>query len=115
MRGTLLKKLIASAALAMMVAGGAGVAQAGHTDDGSGHLPQDHGLCTAYFNGSEQGQEKKRENGKPFGDLEIRADDGDDSTSAEDDVRAFCGDLIGGRAGREGSTTPGGDKSGPKN
>ena len=96
MRGTLLKKLIASAALALMVAGSAGVAQAGH-DGANGHEPQDHGLCTAYFNGNKNGWEK---NGTPppFQGLEARAE------AAEEDVETFCGDLTGGNPGPNGKS-----------
>ena len=78
-------------------AGSLGLAQA---DPGpNGH--NDHGLCTAYFNGSENGQAHKR-NAGPFVALEEAADDGDDSTSPAEDVAAFCDGMVGGRGGREG-------------
>lgn len=48
-----------------------------------------HGLCTAYFNGSEQGRSNKRQAG-PFAALEAAADDDDDETSPEVDVWNWC-------------------------
>ena len=59
-----MKKLIASAALAVMVVGGAGVAQADPYGRGPGPGPGnsgDHsmfGLCTAYANNSDKAKEK---------------------------------------------------------
>lgn len=88
-----MKKLIASAAFALMVAGSAGVAQAGHSNsDGTpgAHLPQDKGLCTAYFNGSDQGREKKRENGTAFQQLTARAEESTRETG-QAAVEAYCG------------------------
>lgn len=84
-------KLAAAAVAAFAVAAAApAVAEPGP----NGH--NNHGLCTAYFNGSDQGKENKREAG-PFAALEEAADDGDDSTSPEEDVRVFCEGLIGGK------------------
>lgn len=84
---------------ALLVGGGVGAAMA---DPGPHHGNNKKGLCTAYFNGSPEGREHKR-TAKPFEALELAAGvDADDDTVEERDakVREFCGDLIGGRAGR---------------
>ena len=78
-------------------AGSLGLAQAAPGPNGHNN----HGLCTAYFNGSENGQAHKR-NAGPFVALEEAADDGDPNTSPEEDVAVFCEGLVGGRAGRQG-------------
>jgi hypothetical protein len=57
----------------------------------NGH--NNHGLCTAYFNGSENGQQHKRK-APPFQGLEQAAADADQS------VEEFCAGMVGGRAGK---------------
>lgn len=76
-------------------AGAAGLAQAKPGPNGYNN----HGLCTAYFNGSETGQANKRK-APPFLELEEAADDGDANTTPAEDVARFCEGMIGGRAGR---------------
>ena len=80
------------AATAMLAGAGLGMSAA---DPGPHHGNNKKGLCTAYFNGSEKGQEQKRKAG-PFVALEAAAEAQDQT------VEEFCGDLVGGRAGREG-------------
>jgi hypothetical protein len=98
-----MRKLIATGLTALFLAGGTGVALAGHPADDprDPHKPQDKGLCTAFFNGNKNGWEK---NGypPPFRDLMARADDGNEDTT--DDVRTYCGDLIGGNDGPNGNS-----------
>lgn len=81
--------------LALLLSATAGAALAAPGPNGHNN----HGLCTAYFNGSETGKAHKRQAG-PFQALEQAASDGDDSTPPADDVAAFCTGLVGGRAGR---------------
>ena len=87
-----MKKLLAAAMVAGLFVGGATVAQAGHDDDRPAHEPGDNGLCNAFFKGEKNGWET---NGypPPFQSLVDRADDGNDDTSVEDDVRSYCGAL----------------------
>lgn len=85
--------VVGGLALLLGTSGGIALAQPGP----NGH--NNHGLCTAYFNGSPNGQAHKRQAG-PFQALEQAASDGDDSTPPADDVAAFCDGLVGGRAGR---------------
>jgi hypothetical protein len=87
--GTTLRKLIAAGFTAFLLAG-AGAAVANPPQDADHHQPNDHGLCTAYYAGSDKGQEMKHKAG-PFEDLVARADDGDDSTT--DDLAVFCGEA----------------------
>lgn len=85
-----MKKLLAVAMAGGLLLGGAGLAQAAHTDDPADHKPQDFGLCRALNNpGNHNGwyKEGHSEPG-PFLDLRERADDGDDSTT--DDILTFC-------------------------
>jgi hypothetical protein len=105
-----LKKIIAiSVGMLSMVGGAVGVAIAapGPNDNNN------HGLCTAYFNGSEQGRSNKRQAG-PFVALETAADDGDDDTPAEVDVWNWCMDTttIGGQP--DDPNTDGDDGNGKK-
>ncbi|MEX2659773.1 MAG: hypothetical protein WD232_08750 [Acidimicrobiales bacterium] len=89
-----MKKLFIAAMAALMVVGAGGVAQANHANNGPG--PNGHntfGLCTAYFAGSEKGQEQKRK-APPFQALERAAED------AEQSVEEYCaanGQRPGGR------------------
>ena len=105
-----MRKLIATGFTALLLAGGTGVAFAGH--GGDGHKPQDHGLCTAFFNGNKNGWEK---NGypPPFQDLISRAEehapenndeDPDNDVAGADAVASFCGDLVGGNPGPNGKS-----------
>lgn len=104
-----MRKMIAAGIAALFLAGGAFGASASPDPTG----PAKKGLCTAYFNGSEQGQTQKRKAG-PFVALEEAADDAPtgnkDDLSTEAEVAAFCGDLVGGRAGDPDKGTPGGGK-----
>ena len=74
-------KIAAPVAAVVMALGGASVAVA---DPGpNGH--NDFGLCTAYFAGSEKGQEMKHK-APPFAALEAAADAGGQS------VEEYCAD-----------------------
>lgn len=80
-----------------LVLGVASIAAAHHQD---GHDQNYHGFCTAYFSGSENGQEKKRENGEAHQDFyETATSEGDrDGDGDVDtwDVADFCIDNTGG-------------------
>lgn len=84
-----MKKVTAFAVVVMTVLGGAGIALAkpGPNDKNN------HGLCTAYFNGSDTGREHKRQAG-PFQALEQAAQDGgyqdEEGESIEHAVMDFC-------------------------
>lgn len=84
-----MRKLAAAAVLAVLAAGG-GVTVA-KADPGPANGHNTFGLCTAYFAGSEEGREHKR-NAPPFQKLEEAAGVEDDDTEAERDeaVREFC-------------------------
>lgn len=72
----------------------AGVASAHHQD---GHDENSHGMCTAYFSGSENGQGNKRDNGNAFGVFEEGIGDYDDDGDTDAyDVAAWCNDNTGG-------------------
>jgi hypothetical protein len=94
-----MKKRLASiiGAAAVLTAGVVGAAHAAPGPNGNNN----HGLCTAYYNGSPTGQAHKHKAG-PFVALEKAADQaGDgDGTATADEVAAFCNGLVGGRAGR---------------
>ena len=101
------RTIIAASVLALGFAG-AGVSVADPGPNGKNN----RGLCTAYFAGSENGQENKRKAG-PFAALEAAADDADtgngDDQTTEDEVIAFCdatapgwGDNGGGNGGGKG-------------
>ncbi|HVE47498.1 MAG TPA: hypothetical protein VNA57_12230 [Acidimicrobiales bacterium] len=105
------KQLLAMLAGVALASGGAvGAAFAGNGPDANG--PAKHGLCTAYHNGSANGQANKRK-AQPFVNLEQAAKEADEAdgednyTTTADEVAAFCAGLIGGRAGN-GKPTPGG-------
>lgn len=53
-----------------------------------------HGLCTAYFNGSQNGMDNKRSNGRAFIELARQAPDGpsdsDDTGGSVSDVWDWC-------------------------
>ena len=87
-----MRRIVTLIAAAAMLAGaglGTSVAQPGPNGNNN------QGLCTAYFNGSEKGQEKKRK-APPFQGLEAAADAQDQT------VEEFCEGLVGGRGGRDG-------------
>lgn len=83
-----LTTIAASAAALALTAGGAAVAVA---DPGPHHGNNAYGLCTAYFAGSDQGREKKRQ-APPFQALEEAAGvDSDDSQEEMDQkVADWC-------------------------
>lgn len=91
-----LTTIAASAAALALTAGGMAVAVADPGPNGNNN----YGLCTAYFAGSDQGREKKRQ-APPFQALEEAAGvDSDDSQEEMDEkVAAWCA---------ENGTKPGG-------
>lgn len=82
-----MRRLVIAVSLAGLMTGGAGMALAAGKAGPNDH--NKHGLCTAYFAGSENGQAHKH-NSTAFQALEAAASDGNDSTSPADDVTAFC-------------------------
>lgn len=89
-----MKKFLTVAITGLMFSSTAMVASAHHNTD---HTQNYHGLCTAYFSGSENGQEKKQENGMAF--MVFRETIGDyngDDTEDNQDVMDFCTDMTGG-------------------
>jgi len=98
------KRFLIAAALATLVTAGAGLgisqAAGGPGPNGSNN----HGLCTAYFNGSDQGRANKH-NAGPFQALEDTADDGNSNTSPEQDVWAWCTDATNNPKGIGGNPT----------
>jgi hypothetical protein len=84
-----MRRGLAVGGLALLLSTTAGVALAQPGPNGHNN----HGLCTAYFNGSANGQAHKR-NAPPFQGLEQAAADAGQS------VEEFCAGLVGGRAGR---------------
>jgi hypothetical protein len=89
-----LRKLIATSVAVLALAGGSAfAASANPKTDEDGHQANDHGLCTAYYAGSENGQAHKHQAG-PFVDLVARAGDRDgDGDRDADDVIKFCGEA----------------------
>ncbi len=85
-----MRKLIAAAAAVLMLASGLGIASANNGNgppfNGDGINP-DHpawyGLCTAWFNNSDQG----KQNGRPFQALSDHFDDDEDA------ITDFCSRL----------------------
>lgn len=98
-----MKKLLAAVLTGGLTLGVAGVAFAAPDPNGPAH----HGLCTAYFNGSDTGRANKHGAG-PFVALEEAADDGDADTAPYEDVAAFCGVVF----DSEGNVTDPGDVGG---
>ena len=80
-----MRKLITAALATLLLVGPAVAAVAEPGPNGNNN----HGLCTAYFNGNKNGWAKNGVPG-PFAALEEAADDGDPSTSTRDDVRRYC-------------------------
>jgi len=91
------KKILATLGAALMMMGLFGVAaEAAPGPNGNNNK----GLCTAYFNGSEQGRANKR-NAPPFVALqeaaeEKAAQEGGTGSTGEQAVREFCAGMIGG-------------------
>lgn len=75
-----LGKIVGPVAVALLIGGGTGVATA-QSDKPGPNDSNNFGLCTAYFAGSEKGQEQKRK-APPFQGLE-RAAEAADQTVAE--------------------------------
>lgn len=90
-----MKRTIVSAAVLTLLAGGASVAVADPGPNGNNTF----GLCTAYSSGSDQGQSKKQENGKPFIALEAAAD------AEEMTVAEYC-EAYGQQPGNGGGKRP---------
>jgi len=65
-----LSRIVAPVVIALLIGGGAGIATADPGPNGHNNF----GLCTAYFSGSEKGQEQKRK-APPFQALEAAADE----------------------------------------
>lgn len=87
------RKLLATAAVAALTLSTGAIATA---DPGPGNGNNTFGLCTAYFAGSETGQENKRK-APPFQGLEAAAD------AADQSVEEYCaenGQHPGGGNGR---------------
>lgn len=99
-----MKKLMAVASATLLFASVAGVSSAHHRDD---HTSNYHGMCTAYFSGSEDGQRNKRSNGSAFGAFVETVGDYDGDDDIDDyDVAAFCNDMTGGYGNPGGGNTP---------
>lgn len=99
-----MKKILAVASATLMLTSIAGVSAAHHRD---GHDANYHGMCTAYFSGGENGQEKKRENGNAFGVFEGTVGDRDDDGDVDAyDVADFCNENTGGFGNPGGGNDP---------
>ena len=104
-----MKKLIGLLVVVLMAGGGAGAALAA-PPEGKGPGPNgknDHGLCTAYFNGQKKGHDGGSPG--PFGALEDEADKSesgnDDGETTPQEVYDFCIAVdkgIGGNPGENG-------------
>jgi len=81
-----MRKLLGTALATGLMFGGA-IAVANAEPGPNDH--NNHGLCTAFFNGQKNGHDK---NGAPppFQALIEAASDGDDSTPVEEDVYNYC-------------------------
>jgi hypothetical protein len=86
-----MKKVISLGCGAALLLSMFGAASA-NADPGPHHGNNKKGLCTAYFNGSEQGREKKRQ-APPFQALEEAAE------ANEQTVEEFCAGFVGGNPG----------------
>lgn len=97
-------KLLTVTTTAAMLFGVANVATAHHRDD---HDANNHGMCTAFFSGSENGQENKREKGNAFEEfVNDIADSDDDGDVDAFDVARFCNDNTGGFGNPGGGNEP---------
>jgi hypothetical protein len=102
-RSSHVKRLVIGGAIAALIAGGAGMSFAA----GDGPGPNDnnnHGLCTAYFAGSENGQSHKHQ-APPFVALEQAADEaGDgDGTATPEEVVDYCAPFLTGNGNGNGN------------
>jgi hypothetical protein len=95
------RKVIVAGFVAALTALGAGAALA-QGPGPNGH--NNHGLCTAYFNGSATGQAHKQ-NAGPFQALEAAADDGNSNTTPQQDVWNWCNDTTNNPKGIGGTPT----------
>ena len=101
-----MKRFLIAAALATLVTAGAGLgisqAAGGPGPNGSNN----HGLCTAYFNGSQNGLDHKR-NAGPFQALQTAAGDadGDGTSGTPSDVWTWCNDATNNPKGIGGNPT----------
>jgi hypothetical protein len=86
-----MKRLVIGGAVAALIAGGAGMSFAGQPGP-NGH--NNHGLCTAYFAGSDNGQAHKHQ-APPFVQLEKDADaaGNNDGTTDAQEVIDYCADA----------------------
>jgi hypothetical protein len=80
-----MRKLLATTMAAGLLFGGALAAKAEPGPNDSNN----HGLCTAFFNGQKNGHDKNG-NPPPFQALIDAASDGDSSTPVEEDVYNYC-------------------------
>ena len=108
------RALVVAVAAASMLLGGAGIATAnGHGGGppfGPGSINPDHpawyGLCTAYYNNSDEG----KQNGAPFQALEEHFDENDDGELSDAERQAlddFCGSRTPGNSGNSNAPAPG--------
>lgn len=98
-------KLLAVTITGLLAFGGTTVVAGAHHQDG--HTQNYHGMCTAYFSGSENGQEKKRENGNAFNVFEETVGDRDDDGDVDAyDVADFCNEWTGGFGNPGGGNDP---------
>jgi hypothetical protein len=107
-----LRKTIVAAAAAILLLSGVGVAQAKSNDNSDD--PNQHGLCTAYFNGQKNGHDKHGNPG-PFqaladsaaaytdsdgvdndGDGQVDEDNESADMSEAENVYNYCDGLVGG-------------------
>jgi hypothetical protein len=102
------KRIVALALAATTMAGGFGLAVAAPGDNGNagpnGH--NEHGLCTAYFNGQKNGHDRNGDPA-PFAALITTAGDQDgDGDTDTNDVYQYCLQCgIGGNPGQNGRFT----------
>ena len=106
------RKLLAVTITGLMAFGGTAAVAAAGPADGSGN--EGHGFCTAYFSGSEQGQQKKREKSPAFQAFEAMAeewvqnddDDNNDSDVGDRAVEEYCRAVEGGFGNPGGGNVP---------
>ena len=89
-----MKRLVIGGAIAALVAGGAGLSFAGQPGPNDHN---NHGLCTAYFAGSQNGMDHKHQAG-PFVQLEQDADaaGNNDGTTDPQEVVDYCAPYLAG-------------------
>lgn len=94
MRASVTKRVLSMAAVAALAFGALGMGPPDVEDIPGNPGPNGHnnfGLCTAYFSGSDNGQENKRK-APPFQALENEARDDDSNDPIEDQVAEWCAD-----------------------